>query len=100
MLDPVLARSDWVTCNARESALLTGVADPLGAAGALAQRAGRRGVLVRTGAAGCLLVRHGLAPVRVPGFTVERFAEELDAHAMCGAGYVIQTRSFGEQLGS
>lgn len=23
-------------------------------------------------------------------------AEELDAHAMCGAGYVIQTRSFAQ----
>ena len=28
VLAPVLARADWVTCNARESALLTGVADP------------------------------------------------------------------------
>lgn len=71
VLDPVLARSDWVTCNAGESALLTGLADPLAAAGALAQRAGRRGVLVRTGPAGCLLLRRGLAPVRVPGFTVD-----------------------------
>src|SRR5579871_3891172 len=28
VLDPVLARADWVTCNARESALLTGARDP------------------------------------------------------------------------
>ena len=35
VLDPVLARADWVTCNARESVLLTGAADPAGrAAGA------------------------------------------------------------------
>ena len=70
VLDPVLARSDWVTCNAGESALLTGLADPRDAAAALAERAGRRGVLVRTGPAGCLLLRRGVAPVQVPAFTV------------------------------
>jgi sugar/nucleoside kinase (ribokinase family) len=71
VLDPVLARSDWVTCNAREAALLTGVADPLGAAGRLAERAGRQGVLVRTGPGGCLIGHRGLAPVSVPGFRVD-----------------------------
>ncbi len=38
--ETVLARSDWVTTNARESALLTGQPDPAGAADALARRAG------------------------------------------------------------
>ena len=68
---PVLARSDWVTCNARESALLTGLTDPAEAARALAGRAGRRGVLVRTGPAGCLIGRRDREPVAVPGFAVD-----------------------------
>ena len=71
MVDPVLARSDWVTCNARESALLTGLADPPGAIRALAGRAGRRGVVVRTGAAGCLIGHRDRDPVTVPGFRVD-----------------------------
>jgi sugar/nucleoside kinase (ribokinase family) len=71
VLNPVLARSDWVTCNARESALLTGLADPLHAARALAQRAGRQGVLVRTGPAGCLIGHRDRDPVTVPGFRVD-----------------------------
>jgi sugar/nucleoside kinase (ribokinase family) len=69
--DRVLARSDWVTSNARESALLTGRPDPAGAARALAQQAGRRGVLVRTGPAGCLIAHRDRDPVTVPGFRVD-----------------------------
>jgi ADP-ribosylglycohydrolase/sugar/nucleoside kinase (ribokinase family) len=79
----VLARSDWVTCNAREAALLTCEADPPGAARALARQAGRRGVLVRTGAAGCLIARRGRGSVTVPGFRVEMVDTNGagDAHA-------------------
>jgi sugar/nucleoside kinase (ribokinase family) len=71
VLDPVLARADWVTCNARESALLTGMADPGDALRALTGRLPRAGVLVRIGAAGCLLGRRGSGAVHVPGFGVE-----------------------------
>jgi sugar/nucleoside kinase (ribokinase family) len=93
-LDSVLRRADWCTCNAREAACLTGQQDPLAAARALGQRAGRRsrpgwqgrpgqqgrpgwqgpgrqGVLVRTGPAGCVVGRRDAAPVRVPGFRVK-----------------------------
>jgi sugar/nucleoside kinase (ribokinase family) len=35
----VLARADWLTCNAREAQALTGLADPVAAAAALAERA-------------------------------------------------------------
>jgi sugar/nucleoside kinase (ribokinase family) len=97
VLDRVLRRTDWLTCNAREAARLTGQADPVAAARALAAGArdggplrgaaegpppgaaggppafrGRGGVVVRTGAAGCLLALAGTetAPVRVPGFRV------------------------------
>jgi sugar/nucleoside kinase (ribokinase family) len=54
VLDPVLARCDWLSCNAREAALLTGVtareAVPL-----LLARAARANVIVRLGPDGCLL---------------------------------------------
>jgi sugar/nucleoside kinase (ribokinase family) len=83
VLEPVLRRADWLTCNAREAARLTGQAGPAAAARSLARRlaggsrspARRGGIVVRTGAAGCLLVEAGQgdrdpAPVRVPGFAV------------------------------
>jgi sugar/nucleoside kinase (ribokinase family) len=85
VLDSVLRRADWCTCNATEAARLTGRPDPLDAARALAQRAGRdgalgpQGVLVRTGPAGCLLGHRDREPVRVPGFP----ADVLDTN---GAG--------------
>jgi sugar/nucleoside kinase (ribokinase family) len=76
VLDRVMRRADWVTCNAREAAMLTGLDDPVAAMQALVGRGsvlpdGRRGVLVRTGPHGCLLGRPGAAPVRVPGLPVE-----------------------------
>ena len=55
VLDPVLARCDWLSCNAREAALLTGGAAPEQAARRLLDRTARAGVLVRVGAAGCFL---------------------------------------------
>ena len=71
VLDPVLARADWVTCNARESALLTGMADPGDALRALTGKLPRAGVLVRVGRDGCLLGGRGLVAGQVPGFRVE-----------------------------
>jgi sugar/nucleoside kinase (ribokinase family) len=84
VLDPVMRRADWVTGNAREAARLTGEPDPAAAARTLARRvlrlaggsrppARRGGIVVRTGAAGCLLVTAGdgdRAPAYVPGFPV------------------------------
>lgn len=70
VLDTVLSRADWVTCNMREATLLTGSPDPLAAVAALTQRTGGAGVLVRTGPDGCLLGRPGTEPVHVPGFRV------------------------------
>jgi sugar/nucleoside kinase (ribokinase family) len=75
-LAAVLGRADWLTCNAREAALLAGAADPLAAVAALAGRAGRAGrhrrpgVLVRTGPDGCLIGRPGAGCAHVPGFQV------------------------------
>ena len=67
----VLDRADWLTCNARESALLTGLADPQDALRVLAARLPRAGILVRTGQSGCLLGRPGSRPRHIPGFPVE-----------------------------
>jgi sugar/nucleoside kinase (ribokinase family) len=69
-LATVLGRADWLTCNAREAALLTGAQDPRRALRLLTRRASRAGVLVRTGPGGCLL-GHRTGPVRhIPGFAV------------------------------
>jgi sugar/nucleoside kinase (ribokinase family) len=96
VLDPVLARSDWLTCNARESALLTGVPDPPAAIRALTQRAGRRGVLVRTGPAGCLIGHRGLAPVSVPAFTVAAVDTNGAGDAHTGAFIAALAAGAGE----
>jgi sugar/nucleoside kinase (ribokinase family) len=69
VLRPVMARADWLTCSASEAARLAGVADPAAAGRVLARRTGR-GVVVRTGAAGCLISRSDRAAVQVPGFPV------------------------------
>ena len=55
VLDPVLARCDWLSCNQREAALLAGTADPAKAARRLLARTARANVIVRSGPAGCLL---------------------------------------------
>jgi sugar/nucleoside kinase (ribokinase family) len=73
-LAAVLGRADWLTCNAREAGILTGLADPRAAAAVLAGRAGPAGrarVLVRTGPGGCLIARPGDEVVAVPGFKVD-----------------------------
>jgi sugar/nucleoside kinase (ribokinase family) len=84
-LDQVLGRADWLTCNAREAAALTGEERPAAALRALAARLAGRGrpgarVLVRTGPDGCLLSSFSATqPLAVPGFPVT----ELDSN---GAG--------------
>jgi sugar/nucleoside kinase (ribokinase family) len=55
VLDPVLARCDWLSCNAREAALLSGAAAPEEAARRLLARTARAGVIVRSGPDGCFL---------------------------------------------
>ncbi|HEY5361584.1 MAG TPA: PfkB family carbohydrate kinase [Streptosporangiaceae bacterium] len=72
-LASVMRRADWLTCNAREAAILTGEADPAAAALALAGRrpdARAGGVIVRAGPDGCLLAHDDGDPVHVPGFPV------------------------------
>jgi sugar/nucleoside kinase (ribokinase family) len=91
VLDPVLARCDWLSCNAREAALLGDAAgpgavlDPLLARRLLVARAVRAGVIVRVGPAGCFLADRSLSPdassasLRIP-------APAVDAVDTTGAG--------------
>ena len=79
----ILARADWWSGNSREATAATGHQDPMAAATALAARTARGGVIVRTGADGCILVQPGSPPEYVAGITVE--AQDTngagDAHA-------------------
>jgi len=61
VLDAVLARCDWWSCNRREAALLTGSDDQAEAARRLVRRSDRADVIVRSGPDGCVLA------LRVPG---------------------------------
>jgi sugar/nucleoside kinase (ribokinase family) len=60
-------RADWLSCNEREAAILTGTADVRTAAGILSHSS--RGVLVRLGADGCLLALDGDI-AHIPGYPV------------------------------
>jgi sugar/nucleoside kinase (ribokinase family) len=85
---PVLARCDWLSCNQREAGLLSGSDDPAGAAARLLAgggpggRAGPAGVVVRAGAAGCV-VAHGdrITSIRTPEVTVVDTTGAGDAHS-------------------
>jgi len=55
VLDPVLARCDWLSCNAREGALLSGAAATEQAARRLLARTASASVIVRSGPDGCFL---------------------------------------------
>ncbi|MFJ5263587.1 PfkB family carbohydrate kinase [Streptomyces sp. NPDC088387] len=72
VLKPVLARTDWLSANAREARLMSGHDDPATAASVLRERlAPGAGVLVRADRDGCWLAPpDGTAPVHVPGFPV------------------------------
>jgi sugar/nucleoside kinase (ribokinase family) len=86
VLERVLPRCDWLSCNEREAAQLSGAEDPAEAARVLASRA--RNVIVRTGPDGCFLgsVSSGSASldsahVPAPGVTVVDTTGAGDAHA-------------------
>jgi sugar/nucleoside kinase (ribokinase family) len=71
----VLGRADWLTCNAREAAALSGEPEPARALRTLTGRPpwpARRGqrVLVRTGPNGCMIGYFRTAPIVVSGFPV------------------------------
>jgi sugar/nucleoside kinase (ribokinase family) len=78
--DAVLARTDWLLCNAIEAEQLTGIADPERAGEVLFERWGRHGVVVRAGAQGCVAVTRDEV-LQAPGFA----SDVLDTN---GAGDV------------
>lgn len=67
-LDAVMARAEWVSVNAREALVLTGMTDPGEAVSLLAT--GREGAILRTGADGCWLATGGRVD-HIPGFKVD-----------------------------
>ncbi|KHF43006.1 PfkB family carbohydrate kinase [Saccharomonospora viridis] len=70
VLDTVLSKVDVLSCNARESRVLTGLADVGEAASALTDRLGSHAaVIVRDGPAGCVLAQQGTTR-HIPGFPV------------------------------
>ena len=87
VLDPVLARCDWWSCNQREAAVLTGSSDPAEAARRLIRRAGRADVIVRAGPDGCVLATRtpgpatGLSRVPAPTVTAVDTTGAGDAHS-------------------
>jgi sugar/nucleoside kinase (ribokinase family) len=95
VLDPVLARCDWLSCNHREAVLLTNTGlsgtgsaepadDPARAARRLLARGAAANVLVRAGAAGCyvaLLASSDAVHVRTPNVTAVDSTGAGDAHS-------------------
>ncbi|MGW4559517.1 PfkB family carbohydrate kinase [Streptomyces sp. NPDC004365] len=103
VLGPVLARTDWLSCNAREARLMTGHTDPRSATVALRERlAPGAGVIVRADKDGCWLAAPGQAPTHVPGFPVDAVDSNGagDAHvgaflALLGQGHDPLTAAHG-----
>ena len=83
VLDPVLARCDWWSCNQREAALLAGRSDPAAAARQLIRRAGRADIIVRAGPDGCVLATRvtGLSHIPAPAVTAVDTTGAGDAHS-------------------
>jgi sugar/nucleoside kinase (ribokinase family) len=85
VLDPVLARCDWWSCNQREAALLTGTSDPAEAARRLLRRTSRADVIVRSGPQGCVLAlrENGLSlrHLAAPAVTAADTTGAGDAHS-------------------
>ena len=75
-------RADWLSCNEREAAILSGAADSRAAIGILSRTS--RGVLIRLGADGCLLAVDGKVE-HVPGFPVTPVDTNGAGDAHCGA---------------
>jgi sugar/nucleoside kinase (ribokinase family) len=89
VLDPVLARCDWWSCNQREAALLTGGSDPAEAARRLVRRTGQADVIVRAGPAGCVVATRvapragglSLSLIPAPAVTAVDTTGAGDAHS-------------------
>ncbi|HEX4089129.1 MAG TPA: PfkB family carbohydrate kinase, partial [Trebonia sp.] len=67
VLAPVLARCDWLSCNAREATLLTSATAPDQAARALLALTPHASIIVRIGPDGCYLATRPTATTTPPG---------------------------------
>ncbi|MEU9410785.1 PfkB family carbohydrate kinase [Streptomyces sp. NPDC048281] len=95
VLAPVLARTDWLSANAREARIMTGHEDPRAAATELARRlAPGAGVLVRADKDGCWLAAPGRPPVHVPGFPVTAVDSNGAGDAHVGAFLALLGQGF------
>jgi sugar/nucleoside kinase (ribokinase family) len=74
VLEPVLARCDWWSCNQREAALITGSSDPAEAARRLVRRTGQADVIVRIGPDGCLIATRVSGPGQEPALSLSHVA--------------------------
>ena len=71
LLTRVLARTDWLLCSADEAVQLSGKESIDESASALLALTGRRGVVVRDGARGCVVAEKGSELVHSDGFSVD-----------------------------
>jgi sugar/nucleoside kinase (ribokinase family) len=71
LLSRVLARVDWLLCSADEAVQLSGKESIDESASALLALTGRRGVVVRDGARGCVVAQKGSELIHSDGFTVD-----------------------------
>ncbi|MFE7069249.1 PfkB family carbohydrate kinase [Streptomyces sp. NPDC057620] len=87
VLNPVLTRADWLSCNAREAQLMTGVAEPREAAHVLRGRMrSGAGIVVRADKDGCWLSAPDAHDVvHVPGFPVNAVDSNGAGDAHVGA---------------
>jgi sugar/nucleoside kinase (ribokinase family) len=70
-LEAILARTDWLICNAREGAALAKNDDVLEGASLLATMSDRMNVLIRTGAQGCVVATNHRVARAVDGFATK-----------------------------
>ncbi|MGW2345249.1 PfkB family carbohydrate kinase [Streptomyces sp. NPDC001661] len=87
VIEPVLGRADWLSCNVREAFLMTGVEGPREAADALRSRLrDGGGVVLRADKDGCWVAPPGAGDVvHVPGFPVDAVDSNGAGDAHVGA---------------
>jgi ribokinase len=71
LLSRVLNRVDWLLCSADEAVQLSGKESIGESASALLSLTGRRGVVVRDGARGCVVAQQGSELIHSDGFSVD-----------------------------
>lgn len=69
MLATVLARADWLLCNASEAVQLAGSDTLADALDNLWARTGRHGIVIHNAEEGCLVKTHEIPATRIPAFT-------------------------------